>query len=140
MIKRISILLIVIFIVGTPITERAASRKPVRARHGMVASTSEVASRIGVEIMQRGGNAADAAIAAAAVNVVTKPHRTHLGGDAFMLVWRKKLNVVDCLNAGGRAPLKATPESFGDHIPATGSQASTVPGLVDAIRYVDRIG
>ena len=52
------------FFFGTH-TALAASREPVRARHGMVASTNEVASKIGVDVMKRGGNAVDAAIAVA---------------------------------------------------------------------------
>jgi len=87
-----------------------------------------------MNIMQRGGNAADAAIAAAMVNVVTKPHRTHLGGDAFFLVWRRGPNTVDCLNAGGRAPHHATLERFAGGIPTTGPLASTVPGFVDGMQ------
>src|SRR5688500_2933200 len=97
-----------------------------------VASDHAYASLVAMNVMQRGGNAADAAIAASAVNVVTKPHRTHLGGDAFMLIWRRSLNEVDCLNAGGRAPLKANLGLFPGAIPQIGPQASTVPGLVDA--------
>ena len=97
-----------------------------------VASDHPIASLVAMNIMQRGGNAADAAVAVAAVNVVTKPHRTQLGGDAFALVWRRQHNTVDCLNAGGLAPKLATPERFADGIAAAGAASSTIPGLVDA--------
>ena len=50
------------------------------------------------------------------MNAVTKPDRTQLGGDAFMLVWRKRTGEVDCLNAGGRAPLQASLDLFPDGI------------------------
>jgi gamma-glutamyltranspeptidase/glutathione hydrolase len=110
----------------------APRRGPVFGSRYAVATDHPYASLAAMNVMQRGGNAADAAIAASAVNVVTKPHRTQLGGDAFMLVWRRGPNVVECLNAGGRAPLKATLDRFTDGIPSTGALASTVPGLVDA--------
>lgn len=86
---------------------------------------------LAVETMRNGGNAIDAAIAAAAVNVVTKPHRTHLGGDAFVLIWNRHDGSALGLNAGGRAPLRASIEKFSAGIPAHGPTASTIPGLVD---------
>lgn len=64
----------------------AASREPVRARRGIVASTNEVASRVGVDVMKRGGNAIDAAIAVAFALTVTHPAAGNLGGGGFMMI------------------------------------------------------
>jgi len=64
---------------------QAASREPARARHGMVASTSEIASRVGVEVMQRGGNAIDAAVAVGLALAVTWPSAGNIGGGGFMI-------------------------------------------------------
>ncbi len=110
----------------------APRRGAVYGRRLAVAADHPMASMIAMNVFQRGGNAIDAAIATAAVNVVTKPHRTHLGGDAFVLIWHRRPNAVECLNAGGRAPRRATLAEFPDAIPGRGARASTVPGLVDA--------
>jgi gamma-glutamyltranspeptidase/glutathione hydrolase len=110
----------------------APPRGSISGRRFAVATDHPLASLTAMSVLQSGGNAVDATIAAAAVNVVTKPNRTHLGGDAFALIWRRATGEVEALNAGGRAPVAASPELLGDGIPRTGPRASTVPGLVDS--------
>lgn len=110
----------------------APSRGPVFGARRAIATEHPAASLTGMSMLQRGANAVDAAIAASAVNVVVKPYWTHLGGDAFVLIWHRGDNNVECLNAGGRASRNATLDAFADGIAAHGARASTVPGLVDA--------
>ncbi len=111
---------------------QAPQRGPVFGSRCAVATDHPASALTGMNVLQRGGNAIDAAIAAAAVNVVVKPYATHLGGDAFVLIWHRKSNTVECLNAGGLAPHRATLDEYAGAIPTRGPRASTVPGLVDA--------
>lgn len=82
----------------------ASRRSPVYARHGVVSSSQPLASMAGVQILQRGGNAADAAVATAAALNVTQPTSTGIGGDVFALYFDARTKKISALNASGRAP------------------------------------
>ena len=71
---------------------------PVLATHGMVASEHPLVSQTGVDVLRRGGNAFDVAIAMSALLPVVKPSRSHLGGDAYILVWPKKEGRVSAIS------------------------------------------
>ncbi|MEX2131502.1 MAG: gamma-glutamyltransferase family protein [Pseudohongiellaceae bacterium] len=110
-------------------------RSEVLARHGMVATSDPLAAQAGLEILQQGGNAVDAAVAAAAVLDVTSQNDTGIGGDLFALVWIASEQKLYALAAAGWAPAEWTPEFFTeklglDRVPGTGVNAATVPGAV----------
>src|SRR5687768_15139916 len=86
----------------------AEARQPVAAEHGMVATTHPRAVEIGVEILRRGGNAVDAAIATNAAMGVVEPASCGIGGDLFAIVWDAKTKKLYGINASGRAPLSLT--------------------------------
>src|SRR5579871_5273126 len=107
-------------------------RGVVVAKNGVVAASQPLAVAAGLRVLQQGGSFADAAIAVSAVLCVTEPYASHLGGDAFIIVYEAKTGKTTALNASGAAPRAATPDRFPDGIPLRGLAAASVPGLVDA--------
>jgi gamma-glutamyltranspeptidase / glutathione hydrolase len=112
-----------------------AARPLIMGRNGVVSSGHALASLAGVKVLQEGGNAVDAALAAAFVLAVVKPETSGPGGDLFALVAMKKTGMVEALNSSGPAPAKATIEYFQSRglkgIPQFGPLSIAVPGAVD---------
>lgn len=122
----------------------ATLRDPVVARHGMVASTSDIASRVGVDIMKKGGNAVDAAVAVALAMAVTWPAAGNLGGGGFMLI-RKADGTSEAIDYRERAPLAASRDMYldanGKMIKGSstdGYKAIGVPGTVAGLMLVHK--
>lgn len=115
-----------------------AAPAPVRGKHAMVASQHELASKIGVEILKRGGNAVDAAIAVGIALAVVYPEAGNIGGGGFMLI-RKKSGETRAIDYREMAPRAATRDVFvdskgelirGEGSSAVGYRASGVPGTL----------
>lgn len=102
------------------------------ARNGIASSAHPFASQAAIDVLRRGGNAIDAAIAAGAVLMTVVPGAGHLGGDSFFLVNLADTNEVVALNGSGAAPRAATVERFRERggIPYRGLWAAAVPGTV----------
>ena len=115
-----------------------ATRSEVLARHGMVATSVPLATQVGIDILKKGGNAIDAAIAANAALGLMEPTGSGIGGDLFAIVYSAKENKLYGLNASGRSPLglsydgmKAELEKLKrTSIPPTGMLPISVPGCV----------
>lgn len=120
---------------GDRLHRNGGSRSVVRARNGMVATSQPLASAAGLRILQQGGNAVDAAVAAAAVLCVVEPMMVSPGGDMFALVWNAKRKELKALNASGRAPagisLAALQQRGITSMPEDGIHTVTIPGAVD---------
>ena len=114
---------------------RGGGRSVVRAMNGMVATSQPLASAAGLRILQQGGNAIDAAVAAAAVLCVVEPMMVSPGGDLFALIWDSKSRQLKALNASGRSPKSISIAALkGQGItskPETGIHSVTIPGAVD---------
>jgi len=110
-------------------------RSAAMAANGMAATSHPRATLTALDVLRSGGNAADAAIAAAAMQCVVEPQSTGIGGDCFVLYSRQGALPV-ALNGSGRAPAKATVEWYVEHgigeIAVQTPHAVTVPGAVDA--------
>jgi gamma-glutamyltranspeptidase/glutathione hydrolase len=156
MMKRISVLFLLLALLCAPcasfsqtnVARPVASgwREPVRARHAMVASTSRLASEIGTDVMKRGGNAVDAAVAVAFALAVVYPEAGNLGGGGFMLIRFRdgKTIAIDYREA---APLAATRQMYldargevikGEGSSTVGYRAPGVPGTVAGLEMALR--
>lgn len=111
-----------------------AGRSTVYAPRGMVATSQPLASAAGLEVLRTGGNAVDAAVAAAAVLGVTEPHMTGIGGDMFAIVWLAKQQKLVAINASGRAGSRMLRDTLAARGFRSGSQQGamsvTVPGAL----------
>ncbi|HYI07696.1 MAG TPA: gamma-glutamyltransferase [Thermoanaerobaculia bacterium] len=135
-------ILALLLLVTSPLL--AASREPLRTRQAMVASTSEIASRVGAEVMRKGGNAIDAGVAVGFALAVTWPSAGNLGGGGFMLI-RKADGSTEALDYRERAPLAATRDMYldasGKVVPGlstVGYKAVGVPGTVAGLALAHR--
>ena len=121
-------------------------RSPVLSSAGMVASSQPLASMAGIDILGKGGNAADAAVAVAAALNVTQPCSTGLGGDVFCLYYEASSGKIIGLNGSGRSPAalsleRITREGFSGFLPDIHPYTVTVPGAPAAWADVlDRLG
>ena len=123
-----------------PLLQKYPSQRfPIYARGGMVNCSSPQASAAGLQVLQNGGNAIDAAVAAAAALTVTEPTANGLGSDAFALVWSEKEKRLFGLNSSGPAPILASAERIladgrdqNGKMPLHGWSPVTVPGAPKA--------
>ncbi|KAI3397685.1 hypothetical protein diail_10454 [Diaporthe ilicicola] len=126
-------------------------RSVVHSTRGIVSTSSPLATEAGLHILREGGNAADAAIAAAAVLNLVDPSMTGIGGDAFCLFFEAKTRKVHALNGSGRSPANATlhdvcrdlniTDRDSGAIPNTSIHSVTVPGAAAAwLDIIDKYG
>jgi len=125
--------------------DRSQARSMVISRDGIVAAESPLATQAALRILEHGGNAVDAAIAANAVMGVVAPMMNGVGGDLFVIVYDVKANKLYGLNASGWAPKDLTVEFLHNHglrdMPQQGIYTVTVPGAVDGWqKLADRFG
>jgi len=113
-------------------------RSVVFGTHGLVSSSQPLACEAGLQILRKGGNAADAAVATALALNVTEPCSCGIGGDCFVLFYSNEKKEVFSLNGSGRAPKNLTLDKLrqmgiqGQQIPFHNLNSVTVPGAVDA--------
>lgn len=128
-----------------PVGDPHQSRSVVLAKHGIVATSQPLAAQAGLDVLRRGGNAADAAIAANAMIGLAEPMSCGIGGDVFVIYWDAKTQKLYGLNGSGRSPYNLTREEFKQrglkHIPTFGPLAWSVPGCVSGWQELkDRFG
>ncbi len=109
-----------------------SNRPVVMGRNGMVCAGQPLAAQAGMAILQKGGNAVDAAIATAAALNVVEPNMSGVGGDGYIMIYNKVQNKIDICNATGAAPYATDLAWYqANGIPQKGIMSFSVPGLVD---------
>lgn len=112
-----------------------ATRSEVIVQHGMAATSQPLATQVALDILKKGGNAIDAAIAANAVLGLVEPTGNGMGGDLFAIVWDANKKELTALNASGRSPRSLSLDYFKEKnmtkIPSHGPLPVSVPGCVD---------
>jgi gamma-glutamyltranspeptidase/glutathione hydrolase len=114
-----------------------SGRSVVRSKNGMIATSQPLAAAAGLEVLMKGGNAVDAAVAASAALGVVEPFATSIGGDAFAIYWDNTKKELVGLNGSGRSAYAMDAEKLKEdegfsELPLTGVHTITVPGAVDA--------
>lgn len=111
-------------------------RSPVHSLNGMAATSHPLATLTAINVLNDGGNAVDAAVAACAAQCVVEPQSTGIGGDCFVLFAPKGSGNIIALNGSGRAPAAATVDWYAEQgitaIERTSPHAVTIPGAIDA--------
>lgn len=111
-------------------------RSAVMATNGMCATSHPLAAEAAIDILKRGGNAVDAAIAGAVILGQAEPAMTGIGGDCFALISPAGGDEVIAVNGSGRAPAAARADDLRDRgettVPLYGPEAVTIPGAIDA--------
>ena len=100
--------------IADPLISPLATARPVVAKHGMIVSQEAAASRVGLDILKRGGNAVDAAVAVGFALAVTLPRAGNLGGGGFMLIYRADLKRTIAIDYRETAPAATTKDVFLD--------------------------
>ena len=134
---------VVVMVCTAPLAFAGGSH-PEHARHGMVVSVHELASQAGVEVMQAGGNAVDAAVATGFALAVVHPAAGNIGGGGFMLI-RMNGGETHFLDYREKAPGKATEDMYWDkqgnvipNLSTLGYKAVGVPGSVKGMVYAEQ--
>ena len=128
------------------------TRSEILARHGVVATSEPLAAQVGLDILKRGGNAVDAAVATMAMLALVEPNSTGLGAEMFSIIYDAKTKQLYEISANGPSPANYTAETFELNgfdmtgppygtAPTTGIFAAMVPGSVDGwAKMLDRFG
>jgi len=114
---------------------RFTTRPEIKGSFGVVASTHWLATAVGMSVLERGGNAADAAVATGLTLTVVEPHLNGVGGDLPLMLWKRGEDAPRVLCAQGPAPSGATIEHYRaqglTRVPGSGLLATVVPGALD---------